>query len=393
MMKPNYMDKLLDGVEVEWKTLRDVTLPTSNIRWSDTKDTYRYIDLTSVSREKNTIIETTEISAENAPSRAQKLVVKNDVIFATTRPTQQRLCLITEDFSGEVASTGYCILRARTDEVLPKWIYHCITSSEFKKYVEENQSGSAYPAISDAKVKEFKIPIPSLKVQEEIIRILDSFSELTAKLTAELTAELTARKKQYTYYRDKLLTFDEGEVEWKTLGEIALVGTGSRNTNESISDGHYPFFVRSQEPRTINEYEFDETAIITAGDGVGVGKVFHFISGKYALHQRAYRIVVTNRGVLPKFLFHFIRNDFARYLTIISVHASVTSLRKPMFERYQIPIPSITEQERIVSILDKFDVLTSSITEGLIREIELRQKQYEYYSNMLLNFPKEEVEA
>ena len=142
MIQPYFMDKLLEGVEVEWKTLGAVTLPTANIRWKDTNDTYRYIDLTSVCREKNRIIETSEISAENAPSRAQKLLVKDDVIFATTRPTQQRLCLITEEFSGQVASTGYCILRAKKNEVLPKWIFYWITSSEFKNYLEKNQSGS-----------------------------------------------------------------------------------------------------------------------------------------------------------------------------------------------------------------------------------------------------------
>ncbi|MBK6659236.1 MAG: hypothetical protein IPG43_14280 [Proteobacteria bacterium] len=112
------------------------------------------------------------------------------------------------------------------------------------------------------------------------------------------------------------------------MGEMAIIGTGSRNTNEAISNGLYPFFVRSQEPLSIDEYEFDETAILTAGDGVGVGKVFHFIDGKYSLHQRAYRICVTSGQLHPKFLFHFIRNDFARYLATTSVHASVTSLRR-----------------------------------------------------------------
>ncbi|MGG4204256.1 restriction endonuclease subunit S [Paenibacillus jamilae] len=210
-----YRDKLLtfDEGEVEWKTLGDVTLPTSNIRWRDTTDTYRYIDLTSVSREKHTIIETIEISAENAPSRAQKLVIKNDVIFATTRPTQQRLCLITKEFSGGVASSGYCILRAQNNEVLPKWIYYCITSSKFKNYVEENQSGSAYPAISDAKVKNFKIPTPPLTEQERIVAILDKFNELKASITEGLPHEIELRQKQYEYYCNMLLSFPKEEVE------------------------------------------------------------------------------------------------------------------------------------------------------------------------------------
>src|SRR5690606_7709698 len=109
--------------------------------------------------------ETCEINANNAPSRAQKIVLKNDVIFATTRPSQLRLCLIDDEYSNQIASTGYCVLRAKTEDILPKWIFFHLSSTNFKNYVEENQSGSAYPAISDTKVKEYKIPIPSLKEQ------------------------------------------------------------------------------------------------------------------------------------------------------------------------------------------------------------------------------------
>jgi len=143
MSSVNFLDKLLDGVGVEWRALSEVTLPTSNIKWRDAKRTHRYIDLTSVNIETKSITETSEIQADNAPNRAQKLVEKGDVIFATTRPAQQRYCLIDDEYSGEVASTGYCVLRAKRDEVLPKWILHWIASSEFKTYIEENQSGSA----------------------------------------------------------------------------------------------------------------------------------------------------------------------------------------------------------------------------------------------------------
>ena len=160
MSRGDFLEKLLDGVDVEWKTLGEVTLPTSNIKWRDTTRSYRYIDLTSLSIEKKSIVETSEITQSSAPSRAQKLVEKDDVLFATTRPAQQRYCLIDDAYAGEVASTGYCVLRAKKEIVLPKWILHWIASAAFKAYVEENQSGSAYPAVSDAKVKDFRIPIP-----------------------------------------------------------------------------------------------------------------------------------------------------------------------------------------------------------------------------------------
>lgn len=152
--------------------------------------------------------------------------------------------------------------------------------------------------------------------------------------------------------------------------------------------GQYPFFVRSQEPLEIDEFEFDETAIITAGDGVGVGKVFHFVDGKYALHQRAYRINVTSPELRPKFLFYFMRNDFARYLATTSVHASVTSLRKPMFQKYPVPVPPLEEQDRIISILDRFDALVNDLSSGLPAEIKARCQQYEHYRDRLLSFPE-----
>jgi type I restriction enzyme S subunit len=198
-------------------------------------------------------------------------------------------------------------------------------------------------------------------------------------------------------FLEKLL--DGAKVEWKSLVQIATIGTGSRNTNESVEDGKYPFFVRSQKPRSINEYEFDDTAIITAGDGVGVGKVFHYIAGKYALHQRAYRIVVTDEGVSSKYLFHFIKSNFAKYIEMTAVHASVTSLRKPMFEKYPVPIPcpdnpekSLAIQAEIVRILDSFNELTIELTTELTTELNTRKKQYNYYREQLFSFEESEVD-
>jgi len=184
-----------------------------------------------------------------------------------------------------------------------------------------------------------------------------------------------------------LLSFDEGEVEWKTLGEVAVIGTGSHDTKDALEDGEYVFYARGREPLRLDVFDFEETAIITAGDGAGVGKVYHYAKGKYALHQRAYRIV-PGELMDPRFVFHYISANFYTYIQKASVSSSVTSLRRPMFLNFPIPIPSLSEQARIVSILDKFDSLTSSLSEGLPSEIQLRQKQYEHYRDLLLSFPK-----
>ncbi|MDD2759673.1 MAG: restriction endonuclease subunit S, partial [Methylomonas sp.] len=288
----NFMDKLLDGVEVEWLALGEVTLPTNNIKWRDSHDSYRYIDLTSVCRERKTIIETSEITVQNAPSRAQKLVQKNDVIFATTRPTQQRYCLISDEYCGEVASTGYCVLRAQINKVLPKWVLYCIATDEFKNYIEENQSGSAYPAISDAKVKEFQISIPPLNIQGEIVRILDNFTELTA--------ELTARKKQYNYYRDQLLSFPcssvgtQGEVEWKTLGDLAENLDSMRKpvTSGLRELGDIPYYGASGIVDYVKDYIFDCDLLLVSEDGANLlarnTPIAFSISGKSWVNNHAH---------------------------------------------------------------------------------------------------------
>ena len=226
-------------------------------------------------------------------------------------------------------------------------------------------------------------------MQREIVRILDNFTALTAALTAELVA----RKKQYEFYRDKLLTFSDdirggatSDVVWKSLAEIADISTGSSNTDDAVEGGCYPFFVRSQQPLAKDEYEYDEEAIITAGDGVGVGKVFHYINGKYALHQRAYRIHPATDGLLGKYLYHYFVATFPKYIGQQMYKGSVPSIRRPMLNKFQVAIPSLDVQSRIVNVLDNFDAICSDLKIGLPAEIEARKKQYEFYREKLLAF-------
>ena len=195
------------GDEVEWKALGEVVKTTKNIKWQNNENAYDYIDLTSVCRETGNVLETLKIKADNAPSRAQKMVQLDDVIFATTRPSQMRIALIPKKFDGQIASTGYCVLRADKVNVLPKWIFFTLSTTEFKKFVAENQSGTAYPAISDSKLKEFKIPLPPLSEQQRIATILDKFDTLVNSISEGLPREIELRKKQYEYYREQLLSF------------------------------------------------------------------------------------------------------------------------------------------------------------------------------------------
>ena len=175
-------------------------------------------------------------------------------------------------------------------------------------------------------------------------------------------------------------------VEWKKLGDVCELGTGSHNTQDGLTEGQYPFYTRGSEVLYLNDYDYDETAIITAGDGAGVGKVFHFVKGKYALHQRAYRIVPNEKDVLPRYVYYYIGATFYDYIMRNSVSSSVVSIRRPMMVNCPIPVPPLAEQQRIVDILDRFHALTTDITAGLPAEIEARRKQYEYYRDQLLTF-------
>ena len=158
-----------------------------------------------------------------------------------------------------------------------------------------------------------------------------------------------------------------------------------------MTQGLYPFFVRSGTPLYKNNFEYDETAIITAGDGVGVGKVFHYVEGKYSLHQRAYRIHIVSSEVIPKFFYYYMRAKFLNYIEKNMYQGSVASIRRPMLNNFPVPIPPLEEQERIVKILDRFDKLCNDITEGLPAEISARKKQYEYYRDKLLSFENKQV--
>ena len=379
------LDELIEKLcpdGAEFLTLQECTQKVKNIKWkSYSGNDKKYIDLSSVDRDLHCIMETQNINSDSAPSRAQQIVQTDDILLGTTRPMLKRYCMIPETYDNEICSTGFCVLRANTEIVLPKWIYHNIATTDFFAYVEQNQKGASYPAISDTRVKAFSLPVPPLEVQREIVHILDSFT----LLTAELTAELTARKKQYEFYRNKLLTFDNN-VKIVPLADIADIGTGSSNTNEGLEEGKYPFYVRSQEPLRKNEYEYDETAIITAGDGVGVGKVFHYVEGKYALHQRAYRIHINTPDVLPRYYFHYMRSAFLLYIQKTMFQGSVASIRRPMLNQFPVPVPTLDVQKRLVNVLDNFEAICTDLNIGLPAEIEARQKQYEYYRDLLLTF-------
>ena len=183
---------------------------------------------------------------------------------------------------------------------------------------------------------------------------------------------------------DKLLK--KQRVDWVKLGEVAEIGTGSSNRQDEDENGIYPFYVRSKNILKSNTFQFDETAIIIPGEG-GIGEIFHYAQGKYALHQRAYRIHITSSKLETKYLFYVMAHSFKKYILTKSVGATATSIRKPMLEQFEIPIPPLDVQAEIVRILDAFTAVTAELT----AELNMREKQYQYYRDKLLSFSSDEI--
>ena len=366
-----YLERLLDGEKVEWKTLGevcDIVKAASKLKSGDY----------CVSGKVPIIDQGAQYIAGYTDKELATIPKDEYIIFGDHTETIKFV-----DFEFVQGADGLKILH--TQKALSKYVYYAF-SNFYKKTASYKRHWS--------KAKETSIPIPPLRVQARIVEILDKFTQLEA----ELEAELEARRKQYAYYRDQLLNFSQYpplnvNIEWKTLGEMAEIGTGSSNRQDEAENGVYPFYVRSKNILRSSTYQFDETAIIIPGEG-GIGDIFHYTEGKYALHQRAYRIKVNAENELfPKFLFYYMTNAFKPFILSRCVGATATSIRKPMLTDFPIPLPPLSEQRRIVDILDRFDTLTNSISEGLPKEIALRRKQYAYYRDALLSFPRPEVSA
>ena len=163
-------------------------------------------------------------------------------------------------------------------------------------------------------------------------------------------------------------------VPYIKLQEIAEIGTGNSDRKDAVENGDYPFYVRSKDILRIDKYEYDETAIIIPGEG-GIGDIFHYVEGKYALHQRAYRIHIIDNKLNTKYLYYYMSSMFKKFIMKKAVSATVTSIRKPMIEQFPVPVPPLEVQCEIVHILDDFTLLSAELS----AELKARQNQYNYY--------------
>lgn len=307
------------------------------------------------------------------------------------------------------------------------WSYHSVNKHIYIKYVyyflktQENYfrnigSKMQMPQIATPDTDNYKIPIPSLETQQKIVKILDKFT----KLEATLEAELALRKRQYRYYRDFLLDFDNQiggmiaddykgrlkDVVWKTLGEVAKIQRGASPrpiSNYIIQNGDGIPWIKIGDT-SLNSKYIEKTEqkisyegalksrILEEGDFVisnsmSYGRPY-ILKIKGAIHDGWASISGFKKELNPDFLYHYLSsNDVQHYWKSKINSSSVSNLNVDIIKTLIIPIPPLAEQEKIVAILDKFDTLTNSVSEGLPQEIALRRKQYEYYREQLLAFP------
>ena len=387
MSSVNFLEKLLNGVNISFLPLGNVTnyeQPTKYL--VDTKNYSDDFDTPVLTAGKTFILGYTDEIEGIYRASKRPVIIFDD--FTTANKWV--------DFDFKAKSSAMKMITSKDDnKFLLKYIYHWLNTlpnelidGDHKRQWIGNYSNKLIP-----------IPCPenpekSLAIQAEIVRILDAFTAMTA----ELTAELNMRKKQYNYYRDQLLSFEEGDVEWKALGEVFNIFAGGDKPKDAFS-----------------EEETDEFNVPILSNGIGLKSLYGWtnlpkitepsltVSARGTIGWTSYRdrpffpiirlLVLTPKiGVNTKYAYYYMKTIENNYPV---PPAGIPQLTKPMIENVQFPIPypndperSQAEQARIVAILDKFDALTNSITEGLPREIELRQKQYEYYRDLLLSFPK-----
>lgn len=178
--------------------------------------------------------------------------------------------------------------------------------------------------------------------------------------------------------------------DWDTayIKDLALIKTGSRNTQDRIENGLYPFFVRSQTIERINSYSFDGEAILTAGDGVGVGKVFHYLNGKFDCHQRVYRITDFAENLNGYFFYLYFSHNFLNRIMQMTAKSSVDSVRKDMIANMQIPLPptkaeqtaiatALSDADALISVLEKLIAKKKAMKQGAVQELFKPQKGWQ----------------
>lgn len=307
------------------------------------------------------------------------------------------------DFNFKVKSSAMKMLRVLSErEVSFRFVYYAMKCIKYQSLEHSRQWISKYSQI--------EIPLPPIEVQTEIVRILDKFTSLEAELEAELKAELDCRKRQYEYYRDKLLSFENvggQEVEWKKMSEVGTFIRGKRFVRTDIVEEGVPCihygdiytyygltatkaktYLKPEKAEKMKFASKNDVVIVGAGENnmdIGVG-VAWLSDEEVAIHDACY---IFKSKMNPRFVSHYLRgSNYHLQIKKYVCEGKICSISSKSIGRSLIPVPSLQEQERIATILDRFESLTTSLQSGLPAEITARRQQYEYYRDKLLTFKR-----
>jgi len=292
-----------------------------------------------------------------------------------------------------------------TNVILPRYFYFIILNEHIEKY---NTSNAARPALTRAVLDKIEIPLPPITIQEKIVEILDKFTSLEA----ELEAELEARRKQYEYYREKLFTFspDDENVRWATLGEIGTFVKGSGIQKSDFVENGYPCIHYGQlhtyygtftkhNKSFISKALFDKCKKAQNGDLIiattsedveACCKATAWLGDSEVAVSGDAHIYHHNQN--PKYITYFFQTElFSKQKRKHASGVKVVRVSSDNLSKISIPLPPLSEQRRIVAILDRFEALTNDLQAGLPAEIAARRQQYEYYREKLLTFKRKTV--
>lgn len=290
------------------------------------------------------------------------------------------------------------------------FLYHLLNSNQYQSLLKQKASfGGAVQNLNADIVRGLMMPVVPLEVQQEIVRILDSFTELTAELAAELTAELTARRMQYEYYLEKVLSFGESIPRLKIEALCSVITDGSHFSPNGVDAGYCMPSVKDMRSDGFNYSdckqisEQDYNALVTNGcqplagdvlvakDGAMLKHAFVFSGDKEVVVLSSIAILRPRQDLIePKYMAYYFRQKSFKENVIrqYSTRGGVPRIILKNFKKVEIAVPPKRIQREIISILDRFDTLCNDLTSGLPAEIEARRKQYEYYRDKLLTFPK-----
>lgn len=290
----------------------------------------------------------------------EKFVLKNgDIVFARTGASVGKPYLYDKN-DGRLIFAGF-LIKFNISLANPLFIYSQTLGCKYKKWVSVFSMRSGQPGLNAEEYKSLELILPNLPEQQKIASFLTRVDEKIEQLTrkAELLAAYKKGIMQQIFSQDIRFKDDDGndfsEWEEKRLGDLCVIVTGNKDTQNRIEEGLYPFFVRSQTVQRIDSFAFDGEAILTSGDGVGVGKNYHYINGKFDFHQRVYCLRNFISEIYGKYLFYYFSEHFYKRVIRMSAKNSVDSVRRSMITDMSIPKPSLKEQTKIANFLQSLD--------------------------------------